>query len=111
MPAMRILLSNFIVLSLLFLSMDGAADRVSVSHPHDDGQARQVDVTKSMSADTGTDVDPDEHDTHYCHGHVAGISVSFAVAAAPAGVADPRYGVMPYLLTYAQAPPTPPPNA
>ena len=101
---MRILLSHFIVFSLLFMSLDGAADRVSVGDPHDDGTARLVDGSATDTCFDG------EHGEHGCHGHVAGISVSFVVSVAAVGPADPQYSAMPYMLNYAQAPPTPPPN-
>ena len=99
-----------LIASMLFVSMEGAADSVDEVSFH---------KTHHVHADDGgnqwfPDFDGDDHDSdaceHFCHTHAVGLSIQvastneaklcFFVAAASA-----------HTVTYGVEPPTPPPNA
>ena len=101
------------MLSVLFLSVDGAADVASEGHPHSGDLAHQLDADMSVSADTNSDTGPDQdadHCEHCCHGHVVSITVQL-FAPTLIGATDHQCFGAPHVVNHAQAPPTPPPNA
>ena len=99
------------MLSMLFMSAEGAIDTASDGHPHGDDLAHQVDVPESLASNTGPDASlADDHCEHCCHGHLVSISSKLELAPLVGGTDHQSSGI-PYVLNYAQAPPTPPPNA
>ena len=106
---MRFFVCITIILSILFLSLDGAIDIASQGHPHEDA-AELVDAGSVAAKIPGgdTDTEPD-HCEHCCHGHVANIVVqlpSMPFYATATGFSAP----IAFSLRHSKAPPTPPPN-
>lgn len=99
-----------IILSMLFLSLDGAIDIASQGHPHEDA-AELAGVDGLAAKVPGGDTDTERnHCEHCCHGHVASIvmqlpSMSFHTTVA--GFPPPVV----FNFRHSKAPPTPPPNA
>ncbi len=110
---MRKLLCHFVMLAVLFMSVEGAADVASEGHPHSDNLAHQLDADLPESPDTNSNTDPDrsdDHCEHCCHGHVVSITVQLHTPTLT-GATDHQRGGAPHVVNHAQAPPTPPPNA
>lgn len=110
---MRKFLCHCVMLSVLFMSVEGAADVASEGHPHSDDLAHQLDADMPVSPDTNSDTDSDrdaDHCEHCCHGHVVSITVQL-LAPTLLGVTDHQRRGAPHVVNHAQAPPTPPPNA
>ena len=105
---MQDFLCHFMLISLLFASIEGAADMGEAGHAHTDHASEHAG--QEVSTDTAPDVDAD-HCEHCCHGHVAGI----AAPACPNSIAllasNHLPGRSPFTRNFGQAPPTPPPNA
>jgi len=112
---MRTLLCHGLLLSLIFASVEGAADLMVDGFPHDtEVVSHQDEFGHSQEAHedgtSGSDVN-DDHCKHCCHAHSAGITSQFDTLSKPAWVREPIVERSSYLLNLAQAPPTPPPNA
>jgi hypothetical protein len=98
-----------VMISVLFMSVDGAADSVIKGHAHGDGATHVAD---NIESNPPGDTEPDsDHCERCCHGHSASISVTVAEVTAPFVTADQHTGRSGYVRNFAQAPPTPPPNA
>ena len=97
------------MISVLFLSVDGAADSVIAGHAHGSGAIHATDNPEPNSA-PDSELDGD-HCERCCHGHTPGISATTASEKTPFAIADHRAGRSAYVRNFAQAPPTPPPNA
>ncbi len=108
---MRQFLYYFVMLSVLFMSLDAAADTVIEGHPHSDDPTHQIDKLKTSSVDApaNTDLNTD-HCEHCCHGHCANIIDQFAPTIPPTNARDPINGRVRGIRNLAQAPPTPPPT-
>jgi hypothetical protein len=107
---MRFFVCVTIILSMLFLSLDGAIDIASEGHPHEDA-AEPVDADAVAAAEPGEDTDTEHnHCEHCCHGHVSSIVVqlpSMPFHATATGFSPP----VAFSFRHSKAPPTPPPNA
>lgn len=98
-----------VMISVLFMSVDGAADSVTEGHAHGDGA---IHVADNLESNPPIDTEPDDdHCERCCHGHSTSISVTVAEVTAPFVAVDQRTGRSGYVRNFAQAPPTPPPNA
>ena len=98
-----------VMISVLFMSVDGAADSVTEGHAHGDGA---IHVTDNLASDPPSDTDPDsDHCEQCCHGHSASMSATLASVTTPFVTADQRTSRSAYVRNFAQAPPTPPSNA
>jgi len=102
---MRPFIYQFVILSVLFMSAEGAFDMMIDGHPHDDNLSQQVDTNSN------TDTEQDAtHCEHCCHGHLVSIGVQHASMALVYVTGHQRRST-PHVLNHDQAPPTPPPNA
>lgn len=109
---MRTFFHNFVMLSVLFLSIGSVADTMSDGHPHEGDLALQADASQLLSDDSSPNHDHEgEHFEHCCHGHVAGISVLPLAPTQHVGARNHQSRDASRLVNHAQAPPTPPPNA
>ncbi len=99
-----------IMISMLFMSVDGAADLVNQGHPHGDSAVHQVsnlDATeKAQTADSEGD-----HCERCCHGHTASMTTQIVSMNTAPMNSDSRIARSPHVRNFAQAPPTPPPTA
>jgi len=102
----------FIVISVLFMSVDGAADIASTGHPHGGDPAHLIDDHSVVSQDTTSESEFDiDHCEHCCHGHTSSI-VAYVTVVTPTLIGnDQQPCCAPHVGNFAQAPPTPPPNA
>ena len=101
-----------VMISVLFMSVDGAADSVTRGHAHGDAAKHSAALLEPAEADHTSDTDPDtDHCERCCHGHSAGISATVASATTPFMRSDHGAGRSAFVRNFAQAPPTPPPNA
>jgi len=108
---MRRFLYHFVMLSVLFMSLDGAADITITGHPHGDDPAHQIDTLKSSSAETPADSDLNlDHCDHCCHGHGANIITQVTSITSVSNAGDQLDGCSRLVDNLAQAPPTPPPT-
>jgi hypothetical protein len=102
----------FVMISVLFMSVDGAADLASSGHPHGGDSGHFIDEGTAVSKDTTAKSDPDiDHCEHCCHGHTSSITVSVTILMPTVVANDQRSCRAPHVGGLAQAPPTPPPNA
>lgn len=113
LSAMRNILCHLLVISMLYVSVEGAWDMAWESHAHQESAAHQLDfadadASNKASGNPSEDVDAN-HCGHLCHGHTSAIAVAgFAFAAAD--LHDYRtLNSTPHSIP-SQAPPTPPPN-
>lgn len=103
-----------VMVSVLSVSLEGAADIVVDGYPHGDETSHQEEFGHSLVAHDGEQSDTEldgEHCDHCCHGHSAGVTNSIASLATPFVAADQKAGRSAHVRKFAQAPPTPPPNA
>lgn len=107
---MRFFVCTAMIVSMLFLSLDGAMDIVSQGHPHGDA-AELVDADSITTKLPGSDTGSENHCEHCCHGHFAGIVVQLASMALHPAPGTLRSPPILFDLGHARAPPTPPPNA
>jgi hypothetical protein len=109
---MRTFICQFVMLSVLFMSAEGAMDVATDGLPHSDDLMQQIDAAQSSSNDTSSDSNLEGVQClHYYHGHVVGIAPNFHAPTTHIGATERQHGEIPSGLNYAQAPPTPPPNA
>lgn len=102
------------MLTVLVMSAEGAMAVAGDGHPFGDDLMHQIDVTKSSSIDTSSDSDLEGVHCENCchgHGHVVSITPYLAAYTVHIGAIKHQRGETPHVLNYAQAPPTPPPNA
>ncbi len=104
-----------IIVSVLFMGMEGAADMLFDGLPHaDEAASHEDEFGHSLAAhddETFSGDLSDEHCKHCCHGHSAGVTGEFASISTPFVPSDVDIGCSTPVHNYAQAPPTPPPNA
>ena len=110
---MRRLLCQIVMFSVLFMSLDGAADIPSVGHPHGDDPTYQLDSQRFTAAVvTNSTADQNaEHCEHCCHGHVVSIAEQEASVTPPATLPERKAAPAIHFRNLTQAPPTPPPTA
>jgi hypothetical protein len=100
------------MISVLFMSVDGAADEASTGHPHGGDPGHFVDEHTVVAADTTSMSDLDiDHCEHCCHGHTSSITGHVKIVVPTLIATDQRVGRAKHIHNFAQAPPTPPPNA
>ena len=101
-----------VIISVLFLSVDGAADSVIKGHAHAAGSAHQFDNGAGATPDNTSDTEANgDHCERCCHGHTAGITAQVAAIMTAFATGDNEPGRSPHVRNFAQAPPSPPPNA
>lgn len=94
------------------MSVDGAADIGIEGHPHGDGVVHELDSGQLNSQDQTADSDRDsDHCERCCHGHTASITSQVASVTQSSLDGDLHIQRSPHVRNFAQAPPTPPPNA
>jgi hypothetical protein len=108
---MRLLISHFLIFSVLFMSIEGLWDMANETHPHSDVYAHQVDANHS----TATDSDPlsedcADHCQNICHGHLSSIAANNTVVTLLTSNIYLTVDAS-HFPALSQAPPTPPPNA
>lgn len=111
---MRSVICHFVILSVLFVGLESAADVVMDGYPHGDDASHQEEFGHQLDAhedgSPSSELDG-EHCQHCCHGHSASITGDITIAVPTLVADDPRIRRAPYVGNFAQAPPTPPPNA
>ena len=105
----------FVMISVLFTSVESAADLLVDGLPHaDDMVSHESEFGHSLEAHedetSGGELD-DEHCKHCCHGHSAGATGQFSSVTTSFVRSELTVGRPAFVLNFAQAPPTPPPNA
>ncbi|ANO49999.1 hypothetical protein BA177_01080 [Woeseia oceani] len=105
---------QLVLISVLFLSLDSAADRVSDGHPH----GGMDDVNGTLALCLAPTLDDEEHNDidenhceHCCHGHASSIAMDAGKNAAPNPAASASRRLSQLNARDGTAPPTPPPNA
>ncbi len=102
---------HVIVLSMLFLSVEGAIDRAASGHAHQNDNAAHLSQTDIADIDAPWEASDGEHCERCCHGHVPG-GLGFRVVASVSPITTVHLtDYSPEVHSLAQAPPTPPPNA
>jgi hypothetical protein len=94
--------------------MDSAMDTAFDGAPHGDKVAHLDEFGHSLDAHDGTPSDTEldgEHFDHCCHAHPASITGTLLITALPMIGDNQVVGRSSPLHNFAQAPPTPPPNA
>ena len=110
--AMRSFWCIFVMISVLFMSVDGAADVATTGHPHGGDPEHFIDEHTITSLDATSESELDiDHCDHCCHGHTPSITGQVTTALPTLILSDQRIGIAPHVRNFAQAPPTPPPNA
>ncbi len=96
------------IFSLLFMGIEGAIDSLGGGeHTHGDDHAHVLDNDESLSIDSDAD---SNHCSHCCHGHTGSIEGNITIL--KCDMSDQQFAFyQPHILNFAQAPPTPPPNA
>lgn len=103
-------------ISVLFMSVEGAADLlVDGGLPHaDDVASHESEFGHALEAhedETSSGELDDEHCKHCCHGHSAGATGQFTPVTTAFVASEHIVRRSVFVLNFAQAPPTPPPNA
>ena len=112
---MRSLISHVIVFALLLMSLEGATGSLIEGVPHGgDNGSHQIEFGHGLVDHDRNVPDSeldDDHCKHCCHGHCfTGLPISAQITV-PDGSRD-RISVNKWRISnFAQAPPTPPPNA
>ena len=110
---MRALICKLMMLSLLFVSLEGVADVVIDGIPHGDESSHQAEFGHPLDNHDGkvSDTELDgEHCEHCCHGHSSVMTAPVVSLQTPVLLRDLRVARSPFVHNFAQAPPTPPPN-
>lgn len=102
-------------ISVLLTSVESAADLLVDDLPHaDDVVSHESEFGHSLDAHedkaSSGELD-DEHCTHCCHGHSTGVTGQFTSLTTSFVARELAIGRSAYVHNFAQAPPTPPPNA
>jgi len=109
--AMRSFWCLSVMISVLFMSVDGAADVASTDHPYGGAPAYFVDKHTGSSPATGLGSTLDvDHCEHCCHGHTSSITGHVSVVVPVLIAGDYQVRRAPHVRNLAQAPPTPPPK-
>lgn len=111
---MRSLIGQIVIVSLLFVSLEGTTDVVTDGVPHGDEVSHQSEFGHSLEKHDGSVPDSEldgDHCEHCCHGHSSTITSQLASNIAPEVSGDRLADHRNHLQNFAQAPPTPPPNA
>lgn len=112
---MRSLVCKIVIVSFLFVSIEGAADVVVDGMPHGDATSHQEEFGHPLDAHGGelSDTELDgEHCSHCCHGHCSGITDSSDLTASRESThANPHDRYIDHLPLLFLTPPTPPPDA
>lgn len=103
---MKAVLCHLLLISLLFVSIDGAADMAREGHAH----AEHAEQQESSDDPSNPDIDSN-HCDRCCHGHAPGISSAVASSAVNNSATDHEHHHAPSIQNLGQAPPTPPPTA
>ncbi len=102
------------MISVLFMSLEGAADVVMDGVPHGDDVSHQSEFGHPLEDHDGsvpdTELDGD-HCQHCCHGHSSSITSQLFSFVPPMNAGDRRVDTQSDVRNFGQAPPTPPPNA
>ena len=111
---MRSLVCKLAILSILLVSVEGAADVVVNGVPHGDPAGHLQEFGHSLEAhsdESSNAVSVDEHCEHCCHGNCSSISQSelMTTAAETHGTTQTHY--VDQLRSLFLSPPTPPPDA
>jgi len=108
---MQSLVQQFLIISVLFLSTEGAWDLANEPHPHGNHDTQQSDMDDQATIDPDPLADADDdHCGSLCHGHLTSIAVE--LASFDLVLSDGYYPLNPKLISNGlRAPPTPPPNA
>ena len=104
---------QIVIFSLLFVSIEGAADVVLDGVPHGSDSSHLEEFGHLLNAHDGEIPDKvldGEHCEHCCHGHSVSIVMNVACIPMPASGSSPELSHSDFVLSLAQAPPTPPPN-
>jgi len=111
---MRSFICNFVIFSVLFVSLESAADVVMDGFPHGDDASHQQEFGHHLDAhedgSPSSDLDGD-HCNHCCHGHSSSIAGYVSITVPIFNADGQRVRPAPHVRNLAQAPPTPPPNA
>lgn len=111
---MRRFVSQLVIVSVLFMGIEGATDTLPDGVPHGDDGAHWVELGHALDKHDGSvpesQLDGD-HCQHCCHGHCTTIVSQFCLCLALIGSGEIRSPDPSHLRNFAQAPPTPPPNA
>lgn len=109
---MKLFVCQILVLSMLVLGFESSADMANDGHPIDPEGSHHSEVMHDSPADPDGDPEPDnENCEHCCHGHCAGIGTRAAANSIAFAASGHAPGRAPHYQNFAQAPPTPPPNA
>lgn len=105
----------FVMISVLFTSVESAAELLVDGLPHAvDVVSHESEFGHSLEAHqdgTSSDELDDEHCKHCCHGHSPGVISQFTSLTTSFVAREHTVGRSAYVRNFAQAPPTPPPNA
>lgn len=106
-----------LIVAVLCMSVDAAIDIVQSGHPHDDDVASQRDAPFDQSGalakarqHTG-ERSGSGHCDHCCHGHTPAVADGSLELPTGCATAHPFTYAPVSIANFAQAPPTPPPNA
>jgi len=100
---LRPLVSYLFIISILFLSVEGAVVPVADGHQHGDTSAHLTD------SDHSTSTDSEDNCQHSCHNHTSCFSQQ--LIAISDNIISQQFSFYDLQVTnLAQAPPTPPPN-
>jgi len=90
------------MISMLFMSVDGAADIAFTGHPHGGEPTHLIDkhAVASMDFSLGVELDID-HCEHCCHGHTFSISVQMNFALPMLVTSDQRIVATPCVRNFA----------
>ncbi len=101
------------MLTLLFASIEGAADTLADGHAHAGNAVHQLlSDDAPLPLDSNTDFTPQtDHCEHCCHGHVSSITTQIVLTMAPLMANDHQVAQSAHVPNFAKAPPTPPPDA
>lgn len=111
---MRSVLGQLLVLCLLFGSLEGAADVAIDGYPHGTDSGHQTEFGHALDAHEGDLSDSEldgDHCEHCCHAHSVSISAPTVSVMAEYFAFNHKPGRSPHVRNFANAPPTPPPNA
>ena len=108
---MRKFICQILAVLVLFMSAEGAWDMAKESHAHRDSLAHQVDANDHGLVDPDPLSDGDNSQCgHLCHGHMSSITSGSDELLIVENGNHIAFNSSP-ILSRAQAPPTPPPNA
>ncbi|MEL7025277.1 MAG: hypothetical protein AAGL69_16205 [Pseudomonadota bacterium] len=111
---MRRFVSQIVILSMLFMSIEGASDMLLDGVPHGNDAAHAAEFGHALDKHDGSVSDSQldgDHCEHCCHGHCTAIVSQVDPCVAPLSTDERRGANQNVLRNFAQAPPTPPPNA